>query len=96
MTKRGRNTGFGACVLVLLLAAPGFAQQLERDLSQEIEALKKGQQDIQRELQEIKKLLQTRRKPARNVRGVVFNLGDNPIKGEKTAKLTLIDFTDYQ
>ena len=56
---------------------------------------------IRNELQEIKKLIQAR--PAAppppsgpNVKGKVFDLGANPTKGERTAKLTLVEFTDYQ
>ncbi|MEE8525505.1 MAG: hypothetical protein V3T72_16330 [Thermoanaerobaculia bacterium] len=70
-------------------------------MKQEIEALKKGQQDIQKQLQEIKKLIQAR--PAAppppagpNVRGKVFDIGSNPVKGAPTAKFTLVEFTDYQ
>lgn len=77
----------------------GFAQSVAPDLQQEIEALKKGQQEIRKELQGLKQLLQSRR-PARpaapDVRNTVFNIRDNPVKGEQTAKLTLIEFADYQ
>ena len=87
-------------VFILMLATPAFAQPSETDLQQEIKLLKEGQQTIQKELQEIKKLLQSRRPPARragpNVSGMVFHLRDKPVKGEQTAMLTLIEFTDYQ
>ena len=87
-------------VFTLMLALPVLAQQTPPDLQQEIERLKEGQQAIQKELQEIKKLLQSRRPPARraepDVSGLVFNLRDNPVKGDQTASLTLIEFTDYQ
>ena len=100
MIGRGLQKWPGALLLVLALAIPGFAQQPKPDLQQEIELLKKGQQTIQNELKEIKKLLQTRQRPSRpaapNVSGMVFNLQDKPIKGENTAMLTLIEFTDYQ
>ena len=83
------------------MAVPTTAQDTEGDLRGEIEALKKGQQQIRRDLAEIKKLLQARpaAAPARagvDVSNVVFNLRDNPIQGESTAKLTLVEFTDYQ
>ena len=78
------------------------AIQRQIELKQEIEELKKGQADIRNQLQEIIKLLQTR--PAAqaaapagpNVQNVVFDLADNPTKGEDTAKLTMVEFTDYQ
>ena len=85
-------------VFILMLVTPGFAQQ--PDLQQAIEQLKEGQRAIQQELQEIKQLLQSRRPPARqegpNVSGMVFHLRDKPVKGEPTAMLTLMEFTDYQ
>jgi protein-disulfide isomerase len=31
-----------------------------------------------------------------NVKDIVFNLGDNHVKGQNAAKITLIEFTDYQ
>ncbi len=90
-----------ALLLVLPLAGAVFAQSAEEELKQDIEALKKGQQEIRNELQEIKKLVQAR--PAApptpagpNVKGKVFNLGANPVKGKLSAKLTLVEFTDYQ
>lgn len=91
----------GALLLMLPLAGSAFAQSSDEELKQEIEALKKGQQQIQKELQEIKKLIQAR--PAAppppagpNVKGKVFDIGANPVKGVPAAKLTLVEFTDYQ
>ena len=100
MMRWGLQKWPGALLLVFALAIPGFAQQSKPDLRQEIELLKRGQQTIQNELKEIKRLLQAQRRPSRpaapNVSGMVFNLQDKPIKGENTAMLTLIEFTDYQ
>ncbi len=99
MTTRKLTEGMGAALLSLCLAAPGFAQSSTPDVRQELEALKQGQQQIQRELQEIKRLLQTRpaeQSAAPDVRGKVFALGDNPTRGDASARLTLVEFTDYQ
>ena len=91
--------------LTLALALPAAAQQAEQqsqDLKKQIEALKRGQIEIQKDLDEIKQLLRTnnaaaRRVPAQpSVRNKVFELGLNPVKGSPNAKLTLIEFTDYQ
>ena len=94
------KAGVGVCVLALLLATPGFAQESDADLRKEIEALKQGQKNMQRQLGEIKRLLQASQKPPRpkgpQVKDVVFNLGNNAVKGDSGAKLTLIEFTDYQ
>ncbi len=88
----------GACFLALA-SAPVWAQS-DAELKQEIEALKQGQQQIRKELSEIKTLLQKRPTAAApsgpNVSGKIFDLGDKPVKGEPTAKLTLIEFLDYQ
>ncbi len=76
------------------------AQQTNEDLAAQIEELKKGQEQIRNELQQIRTLLQQRQAPARpagpDVAGKTFDLGDNPVKGASTAKLTLVEFTDYQ
>ena len=89
-----------AGLLALATAPAAIAQASDQELKQEIEALKKGQQQIRTDLQEIKKLLQQRNRPAPpsgpNVNGKVFDIGNNPVKGEPTAQLTLIEFLDYQ
>ena len=92
-----------AAGLIGLLALPALGQSATDDLKQEIEQLKKGQEEIQKQLAEIKRLLQARPAaptappaPATNVKDVVFNLGDNLVRGASTAKLTLIEFSDYQ
>ena len=92
----------GACLLTFCLTPAGLAQQSDQELKNEIEALKKGQQQILKELQEIRKLLQAKQAapvplPATpNVWNQVFDLGANPVKGQSTARLTLVEFTDYQ
>ena len=89
-------------LLTLLCVAPGFAQgtssEAVNDLKEEIEALKEGQKAIQKELQEIKSLLRARQAPvpAPPPREFVLDLGGSPFKGDENAKLTLVEFTDYQ
>lgn len=84
----------------VLWASPLYAQAPEQDLKKEIEQLKQGQEAIQKELQELKKLIEARLAPRRpagpNVKDVVLDIGDDPGKGENTAPLTLVEFTDYQ
>jgi protein-disulfide isomerase len=91
----------GALAIVggLLGAAPALAK--DDDLKKDVEALQKTQEQILQQLQEIKKMLQAapaqQRAPAgANVKDVVFNLGTNPTHGSEQAKLTLVEFTDYQ
>ncbi|MEE8583953.1 MAG: thioredoxin domain-containing protein [Acidobacteriota bacterium] len=94
--------GFLSLALALPAAAQPSGQQSQPDLQKQIEALKRGQMEIRKDLEEIKQLLRTsnaaaRRVPAQpNVRNMVFELGLNPVKGDPSAKLTLIEFTDYQ
>jgi len=87
-------------LLTLLCGTPGFAQGTSsegiNDLKEEIEALKEGQKAIQKELQEIKSLLRTRQAPVPTPREFVLDLGGSPFKGDEKAKLTLVEFTDYQ
>ena len=100
MLKALGKAGIGALALCLLLGTPALAQQSDDDIKKEIEALKQGQKNIQKQLQELKKLMQgLSRPPAPRgpaVKDVVFNLSGNEVKGEDTAKLTILEFTDYQ
>ena len=93
--------------MALMGTSPSFAQtskELE-DLRQAIEALQEGQKAIQQDLQEIKNLLRAR--PAQvpaaqapsgdeELQNVILSINGTPFKGERNARLTLIDFTDYQ
>jgi len=89
-------------LLILLYETPGFAQGTSsegvNDLKEEIEALREGQKAIQKELQEIKSLLRERQAPAPAPppREFVLDLGGSPFKGDENAKLTLVEFSDYQ
>jgi protein-disulfide isomerase len=99
--KRHNSFLAGSLTLTLLLAATPFAlaqaQPPAGDLKKDIEALKEGQKAIQKDLQEIKTLLQSRPAgPPPPPQNVVLDLGKNPSKGENKAKLTLIEFSDYQ
>ena len=107
MVESYRVGALSALSLGLFLAFPAFAQEEQREpeiptsLMKEIEEIKKGQAEIRKELDEIKKLLQARTAPTPapagpNVEGVLFEIAGNPIRGESTASLVLIEFTDYQ
>lgn len=85
-----------AAALTMALAAPGRAEEKSNeDLMKEIESLKTMMQGIQKDLQEVKGMLARQTPPPSGV-GVVLDLGAAPVKGEKTAKLTLVEFSDYQ
>ena len=101
MTDPTQSAALGALLLVLLSPA-GMTAQSEEDLAQQLAELARGQQKIRRQIAEIKDLLEARAgaRPAApagpNVKDRVFDLGANPVKGERTAPLTLVEFTDYQ
>lgn len=89
-------------VLAVLLVSAAGAQPSEEvsALSKEIEALKAGQAAIQRDLQEIKALLRGAQAgqaaaPA-EPQEVVVSVEGAPFKGDNGAKVTLVEFTDYQ
>ena len=90
------KVGLTAAALTFALAAPGGAQEKSNDdLMKEMESLRQMLQGIQKDLQEVKGML-AQKAPAPSGIGVVLDLGKAPVKGEKTAKLTLVEFSDYQ
>jgi protein-disulfide isomerase len=94
--KASAVLGAAALAWGLLAGAPALAQD---DLKKDVEELKKGQAQILQQLQELKQLIQSQPRPAAagaNVKDVVFNLGTNPAIGDEQAKLTFVEFTDYQ
>lgn len=79
------------------------AIQKQIELESKIDALQKGQDEMRQQLEELKKLMVERpaaaapQRPAGpKVADVVFDLGDNPVKGDPSATLTLVEFTDLQ
>jgi protein-disulfide isomerase len=88
--------------LAFLLAVSPLAAQSASDtesLKQEIQSLKAGQQQIQKDIEEIKKILQAARNPAAapdKAVNAVVNIAGEPVKGNKDARFTLIEFSEYQ
>lgn len=69
----------------------------DEDIRKEIRELKQGQEAIQKELQEIKKLLLAKDAEAgRPPRPERMSINSRPFKGSDTAKLVLVEFSDYQ
>lgn len=87
-------------IVIFLCALTGCTQQSQdlKDLREDVKAIKEGQENIQKELQEIITLLKTR--PVTGVPSepevVIHNTDRAPYKGDKNAKLTLIEFSDFQ
>ena len=91
-------------VLALVLFTPagaalGQSSPEIQELRKSIDALRESQQRIERELGEIKTLLRSRptaqAPPDDEPKNLVLALGSHA-KGDGTAKLALLDFTDYQ
>ncbi len=95
--------------IVLGISIPGclFAQaafsQTDAEMAtlrQEIETLKQGQDAMRKDLQEIKQLLKTRPRQARRQAAqdvdVAVGVGNLPVQGDESARVTLIEFSDYQ
>lgn len=85
-------------VLACLPSAPvARAQQPppSDDWKKDIDALKESVKAIQKDVQDIKAILQ-RGQPTPPSQNVVLDLGKSPFKGDRTAKLTLVEFSDYQ
>jgi protein-disulfide isomerase len=81
---------------LLLFSQSTMAQQTSlEDLRQQIETLSQNMKTMQKDLQEIKALLQNRVRVA-PPQNAVLDLGKRPSRGESTAKLTLVEFLDYQ
>jgi len=97
----GRLFRVGLVVVVVSVASGGLAiaQQTDPKLWEEIQALKRGQEEIRRQLLEIKQLIQSRpaaAPAAPDVRTLSVDLGNHPSRGSNAARLTLIEFSDYQ
>jgi protein-disulfide isomerase len=99
-----RTLGTLVVLLSLLIAGPALAKKGDdmKALQAEVEAIKQGQVQIQKDLAEIKKLLQdgARAAPKTPARAAFAptdtQLGNVPYKGESDAPVTLIEFSDYQ
>jgi len=84
-------------MLFLLNAQTGFTQSSKElnAVKEDIKALKEGQQAIQKDIQEIKNQLKAKPAPA-EFKETVINVDGDPFKGNKDAKLAVIEFSDYQ
>lgn len=101
MKKRWLIIVLGLIPLIFFYVELGITQPTEElnALRKEIEAVKQGQQVIQKDLQEIKELLTRGRQappsPVQSV-NVGLSVAGDPLKGDKNARVTLIEFSDYQ
>jgi protein-disulfide isomerase len=91
------SLSLGLALACILSTPPAPAQQPQQsdDLKKDIEAIKEGMKALQKDVQEIKALLQ-KGQPTPPPQNVDLDLGKSPFKGQRTAKLTLVEFSDYQ
>jgi protein-disulfide isomerase len=96
MRRRISGAVLGALLLGAALAVPAAGQETSTDdLKKDIQALQESLESIQKDLREIKGML-ARQAPRPSGVGAVIDIADNPVKGESTAKLTMVEFSDYQ
>jgi protein-disulfide isomerase len=90
--------GLGLALLGVFAAAPAFAQSEDAGaLRREIDALREGQERIERKLLEIEGLLRGRAgAPAPAAPDPVVSVDGAPFRGERTAKVTIVEFSDYE
>ena len=85
-----------AVLLGTALAGTAAAQETSTDeLKKNIQAIQESLKAMQKDLQEIKGMLARQAPPPSGI-GAVIDYGSSPSKGERTAKLTLVEFSDYQ
>jgi len=96
-TRRHARTVFAGAVLALTLPLAAQAQAPESDVKKDLEALRKMMDVMQRDILEIKGMLsrQAQGPPPSGI-GTVIDYGNSPVKGDRTAKITLVEVSDYQ
>ena len=94
---------FARLVFLILFCAPfSFGQQGPTSeelklLRKDIETIKATQAAIQKAVDEIKVLVRAGQGPQRLQPGeIVLSMDDDPVKGDRNARLVLVEFSDYQ
>ena len=96
MKRKQGAAGLGTLVLAIVLAVPAAGQQATTDdIRKEIQELREGLKAIQKDLQDIKGML-TRPAGRPSFISQVVDLGSRPIRGDASAKVTLVEISDYQ
>ncbi len=84
-------------LFIMLSPLTGFTQTTNelKEIRKDIDALKEGQKAIQKEIQNIKNALQPKPAPP-EFKEIVINIKGDPFKGDKNARVAIIEFSDYQ
>lgn len=93
---KGFKSGGAVAVIAMLCAPPYAAAQSSEEwkaLQQEVQALKAGQKDMQKDLKTVKDILMGKQPPLEDV---YVSLKDAFSQGAADAKVTLVEFSDFQ
>ena len=98
MSLRYLKTILCMTLMVLFFVQPGLSQPSDevRSLRKEIDELKESQKTIQKDLQQIKGLLQAQGLLPEEPKNLFIDISGKPFKGNKEARLVLIEFSEYQ
>ncbi len=84
-------------LLCLFAFSPVLAQESEADMKAEMEALRAEVKQLKKDLKAIQDLPPIQQLLAQNAPlDVTLDVSNSPFKGDKNAKLTLVEFSDYQ
>lgn len=85
---------------LLFVPSPGALAQSQEEveiLKRQIEALKQNQSTLQKEIEGIKDFLREKFAPPPVERKETsLSIEDNPVKGDRNAKVAIVEFSDYQ
>jgi protein-disulfide isomerase len=94
--KQGIAAVVTAMIVLLPAAAVSPGQSLE-ELAAEVAALKRGQEALQQDVSRILEILErTRPQAPKAFEPVGISLDGVPFKGDPGAKVTIVEFTDYE
>jgi protein-disulfide isomerase len=97
MTNRPLAVRLAALGASIALASACSAQPPAADTQKQIDALRAQVTAMQKDLEEIKTLLAPlRARQGQPQDAPTIDLGTRPVKGAASAKLTLVELTDYQ
>ena len=102
ISVRGFLPLLGLLLIVAVVMAAGvfrFGSENTREVSalrKEIETLNAGQVAMRNDMNEMRDLLRRAPNQPAAPQNIVLTVGDAPFKGNPNAKVTLVEFTDYQ
>jgi protein-disulfide isomerase len=102
MVKYSRTLLWSVAIACFVFAGPASARTSDeiKALKEEVAAMREGQEKMQKDLDEIKKLIQQGARPAPARAGSTFTpktieLGSVSSRGDADAPVTLIEYSDY-